>query len=82
MNKILKMLNVERIKKMIADCPPDEIVIICQHWSINQPKYDQPGEDPEAIQWDWDEAEEVIGEILMVNDFDDLICDPHSILEM
>jgi len=61
---------------MIANCPKDEIVIICGHWSINKPKY----EDPETEQCDWDELEQELGHMIMVNDYDDLICDPHGLM--
>lgn len=78
-NKILAMFDVDKVKKMIADCPKDEIVILCPHWSINKPKYDE-SEDPEAEDWDFQEFEDEIGQMLSVNDYDDLIADPNGIM--
>ncbi len=78
-NKIVAMFNMDEVKKQIAACPADEVVILCGHWSINQPKYDGPDEDPEVLTWDWDEFEEELGTTIMVSDYDDLIADPHGI---
>lgn len=78
MNKITAMFDMEVVKHHIKKCPEGEVVILCGHWSINQPKYDD-SEDPEQSQWDWEEFEELIGHLLMVSDYDDLIADPHGI---
>ena len=78
-NKMIAMFNMDKVKEQIAACPPDEIVILCGHWSINGPKYDGPDEDPEQSSWDWDEFEEQLGATIMVSDYDDLIADPHGI---
>ena len=74
------MFNIDVIKEAITQCPPDEIVILCGHWSINQPKYTNDECMNEAQDWDWYEFEEQIDCTLMVNDYDDLICDPHGIM--
>ena len=71
------MLNIEDIKKMAENCPNDEIVIICSHWSINKPKYSD--DDAENEDWDMDELSEVLENELFVNDYDDLCIDPHGI---
>lgn len=81
-NKMLSMLNIDVIKQAIAKCPKDEVVIICGHWSINGPKYEGENEDPEQADWDWNEVEEILDEKLMVNDYDDLIADPHGLMSM
>jgi aromatic ring-opening dioxygenase catalytic subunit (LigB family) len=78
-NKIAEMFNIEQVKKAIANCPQDEIVILCGHWSINQPKYNE-NEDPETQDWDFQEFEDLLDTTLMVNDYDDLIADPHGIM--
>lgn len=78
-NKMIAMFNMDKVKEDIKNCPEGEVVILCPHWSINKPKYPDDA-DPETEQWDWDEMEEQIGEMLMVNDYDDLICDPHGIM--
>lgn len=79
-NKMIAMFDMDKVKKMIADCPADEIVILCGHWSINKPKYDD-SEDPETSDFDWTDMENVLGETLYVNDYDDLVCDPHGIMQ-
>ncbi len=79
-NKIADMFNLDVVKKAIANCPKDEIVILCGHWSINKPEYTEDEYNDEAEQNDWDELEEELGEMLMVNDYDDLIADPHCLM--
>lgn len=79
MNKITAMFDLEHIKSEIAECPNDEIIILCPHWSINKPKYE--GEDPEAADWDLEDFEELLGVPVMVNQYDDLIADPHFIMD-
>lgn len=77
-NLISEMFDVEQVKKAISNCPKDEIVLLCGHWSINKPKY--PADcDPEAEDWDFSEFEDEIGQMLFVTDYDDLACDPHGI---
>jgi hypothetical protein len=78
-NKISAMFNIEHIKKIIADCPKDEVVILCNHWSINKPKYSDDA-DPETEDWDFTEFKEELDTTLLVNDYDDLIADPHGIM--
>jgi len=78
-NKVLAMFNLNEVKKAIANCPADEVVILCGHWSINQPKY-SIDEDPETIDWDLYEMEQLLDCYLCVNDYDDLVADPHGIL--
>jgi len=77
-NKVLAMFNLNEVKKAIANCPNNEIVILCGHWSINQPKY-SINEDPESIEWDLQEFEDIIGHPVMVSDYDDLIVDVYGI---
>ncbi len=79
-NKMAEMFNLDVVKKAIANCPKDEIVILCGHWSINGPRYTDDECSNEDQDSDWNELEELIGESLMVNDYDDLICDPHGIM--
>jgi hypothetical protein len=78
-NKIAAMFNIEEVKRQIAKCPKDEIVILMGHWSINGPKYDGQDEDPEQADWDWTDFEEMLMSLIMVSDYDDLIADPHGI---
>lgn len=78
-NKIAAMFNIDQVKKKIANCAPDEVVILCSHWSINKPKYEE-GEDIEAIDWDFYEFERELNTSLMVSDYDDLIADPYGIM--
>lgn len=78
-NKIIAMFNMDEVKKSIEKCPADEVVILCGHWSINGPK-PLEGEDPESIDWDFQEFEDALGVTVMVSDYDDLIADPHGIM--
>ncbi len=80
-NKMAEMFNLDVVKKAIANCPKDEIVILCGHWSINKPKYGEfEDEAMEQEDDDWCELEQELDTTLMVNDYDDLICDPHGIM--
>lgn len=78
-NKIAAMFNIAEVKKAIANCPNDEVVILCGHWSINKPKYDD-SEDFEAETWDFDDFEDTLDTTLYVSDYDDLVADPHGIM--
>lgn len=81
MNKLIDMFNMDIVKKQITDCPKDEIVILLPHYSINKPIYTDEECINEYESEDWYEMEELINYTMQVNDFDDLICDPHNILE-
>lgn len=74
-NKIIAIFNMEAVKELIETCAPTDVVILCPHWSINGPKYD----DCEFETWDFDELEEILGCSIYVTDYDDLIADPHGI---
>jgi hypothetical protein len=74
-NHFLMMLDVNKCKALIARTPSDEITILCPNYSINiQSKY----EDGELCNADFDALEELLGETLFVNDYDDLCADPHG----
>jgi hypothetical protein len=77
-NLIAQMFNISEVKKMIASCAEDEIVILCPHWSINQPQYPDSA-DIEQRDWDFSELEQYLDTTLLVNDYDDLIADPHGV---
>jgi hypothetical protein len=77
-NLIKAMFNLDVVKANIAKCPKDETVILCAHWSINKPKYPENA-DIESEDWDFQELEKELDTTLLVNDFDDLIADPHGI---
>ena len=77
-NRFFELIDVAKVKQMIKECPTDEVVIICPHYSINiQSEYKNCG--PEQIDWDWNNFEKAIDTEIMVNDYDDLVCDPHGI---
>lgn len=76
-NLIAGMFNINEVKKNIAACPKDEIVILCAHWSINCPKYADA--NAEQCDFDFSDFEEQLGVTLLVNDYDDLIADVHGI---
>lgn len=74
---IFDILDMEGSKKVIEECPEGETVILIPHYSINvQSKY----EDGEELQDDLDAVEAQLGTSVMVNDYDDLIADPHGVL--
>ena len=76
--RLFEVIDVPKCKELIAKCPLDEVVILVPHFSINvQSHY----EDGEQLQWDLDELESYIGHTVEVNDYDDLICDPHGIIK-
>lgn len=77
-NKVMAMFNMEVVKHRINHCAKDALVILCTHWSINQPKYPDDA-DPESLQWDMDEMEKELGLMLFVTDYDDLCVDPHGL---
>jgi hypothetical protein len=79
MNKIIAMFDLDKCRAMIANCPPDEVVILCPNWPINKPSY-EGAEDPETEDWDFQELEDQLGTTLMVSDYNDLIADPHGIM--
>jgi len=80
MNKIANMFDIDKVMKQIEECPTDEVVILCPHWSINGPKYTDSEYENEAHTFDWEEFEQRIGYTLQVNDYDDLIIDVHGIM--
>lgn len=77
-NLIANMFDIKKVKEQIANCTKDEVVILCAHWSINGPKYDD--DVNENQDWDWKEFEDQLGHTLQVNDYDDLVVDVHGIL--
>lgn len=83
-NYYTELLDVEKCKELIAKTRKDEITILCPLYSINiQSKYyndEHLDRDPEDIDWDFTDFEELIGERMFVNDYDDLCCDPHNVI--
>lgn len=74
---ITDILDIENAKKLIKDCPKDEVCILIPHYSINvQSKY----EDGEELENDLHDLERELGINLQVNDYDDLVADPHGVL--
>ena len=80
MNKMIEMFDMNRVKAAIANCPKDEIVIICGNWSIESPDYtdDEISEDADGS--DWYEMEQEIGHAMYVSDYNDLCRDPHGVM--
>ena len=79
-NLFFELLDVEKCKQAIRETPEDEICILLGHYSINvQMEYNQKCDDPEQIDWDWNDFEEAIGEMMYVNDYDDLCVNPHGL---
>lgn len=77
-NLIKAKFNIDVVKANIAKCPKDEVVILCAHWSISKPNYEESA-DPETEDWDFEEFAKELDTSLYVNDYDDLIADPHGI---
>jgi len=79
-NLIAQMFNLDAVKQRIANCPHDEVVILCPQWPINKPSYPEDiYPDPETEQWDMEELEEILGVTLLVSDYNDLVADPHGL---
>ena len=81
MNKMMEMFDMDKIKQEIKNCPEDEVLILCSHWSINKPKYTDKECENETDIWDWYEMEDKMGHYMEINDYDDLIIDVHGIME-
>jgi len=77
-NKLIEMFDIDEVLKQIKNCPKDEVVILLPHYSINKYNYSQ--ENPEDEDWDFFEFEEKLNCPLSVTDYDDLVADPHGIL--
>lgn len=77
-NLIVAMFDINKIKGQIANCPKNEVTILCPNWPINKPTYPEDI-DPETENWDFEEFEQILGVSLYVTDYNDLIADPHGI---
>jgi len=80
-NKMVEMLDIPKIKRQISDCKETEIVIICNNWSINRPKYTEDEALDGLQEADWDNFEELLGFPIEINQYDDLIVDPYGIVD-
>ena len=80
-NRLAQMFDLEAVKKAIKDCPKDEIVILMPHYNINKPEYSK---EECADQYDIEDMLDLgdyLGVFLQVSDYDDLICDPHGLMD-
>ncbi len=69
--------NLNDLRDEIDATPEGETKILIPNYSINvQSKYD----DGEDLQAEFDEIEKELGHTLIVNDYDDLVADPHGVL--
>ena len=80
-NKLAEMFNLDAVKKMIKDCPKDEIVILLSYYSINKPEYNDEEQNEGAEFDDMNDLGDYLNTFLQVNDYDDLVCDPYGIIE-
>jgi hypothetical protein len=80
-NRLMKMFDLIVLQEDIKKCNPGEIMILCNHWSINKPKYTQEEMENGVDESDWNELEEVLGFVLQVSDYDDLIVDPFNCMD-
>ncbi len=76
-NKLMEMFDTDEVLNQIKNCPKDEVVILLPHYSINKYNYLNNSEDED---WDFFEMEEKLNCPLSVTDYDDLVADPHGIL--
>jgi len=76
-NKLMEMFDIDEVLNQIKNCPKDEVVILLPHYSINKYNYLNNSEDED---WDFFEMEEKLNCPLSVTDYDDLVADPHGIL--
>lgn len=75
-NKVAQMFNLETLRQAIANCPKEEVVILCGHWSINHPSQDLEDEMDNLF-----ELENELNCSIQVTDYDDLVADIHGILD-
>ncbi len=80
-NRLMKMFDLTIVQNDIKECNPGEVVILCGNWSINKPKYTEEEIQNGVDEADWDELEKVLGFVLEVNDYDDLIVDPFGCMD-
>lgn len=80
-NRLMKMFDLIIVQNDIKKCNPGEVVILCNHWSINKPKYTDEEMENGVDESDWNELEDVLGFVLEVNDYDDLIVDPFGCMD-
>lgn len=76
-NLIATMLDIYKAKSQIENCPADQVVTLCAHWSVVKPSYPDDAEEQES--YDLEELEKELGATLIVSCYDDLIADPHGI---
>jgi hypothetical protein len=76
-NQLINMFDIDSILNQIKNCPKDEVVILLPHYSINKCNYLNDSEDED---WDFFELEEILNCTISVTDYDDLVADPHGIL--
>lgn len=74
-NKVAQMFNLRELRKAVDNCPADEVIILCGHWSINHPDQDLEDETDDLF-----ELEMELNCSIQVSDFDDLVADVHGIL--
>lgn len=79
-NVLADMLDLPKCSQLIANCPKDEIVILIPHYSINVQSHSEYKDAGEELSYDFDELQDYLGVSLSVNDYDDLIADPHGII--
>lgn len=78
-NKIIAMFDIEKCKKMIAECPFDEVAILYPQWGVSRPEYTDSEIEQDADHSDFEELETALGHALTISDSGDLIADPHGI---
>lgn len=76
-NKLATILDFDKCRELVEKAKErqaNENVILCPHYSINiSMEYNKPEIDPEQLDWDLDELQDYIGEMIEVSDYDDLI---------
>lgn len=81
MNKLIEMFDLGKVRQMIKECPKDETVILCGHWSINRPKYSDEEQEIACEYFDAEDFEAEVGCSLIWTDYDDLVLDPHGVYQ-
>ena len=76
-SRLSTILNFDTCAEIVASCPQDLVAILCPNYSIHvASKY----EDGQELAWDLDELSEILGHCVFVNDYDDLVVDPHGVI--
>lgn len=80
-NRLMEMFDIPKVKEQIKNCNPGEIVILCNNWSVNRPKYTDKECEELVDEEDWNALQDELEFVLEISDYDDLIVDPFCVMD-